>query len=347
MEQKTSNRKLTTIKPEDLPYLSHVPASPRCIVVTTYYDVEKEELFTYVRRSDGQLVVMRTLDMRDGTYIARAPIDSELDVPLPFSEIVLQHFSLDSSFDALRDIEQDLVNALSSLHKYFILLWYANHFKDASFDRVLNSEIEYSFANHRSFYDCIHRVIQTVYETYADRPKKLPDSFRRIVDKTESVIRTKYRFPTPLIRFYKSREGVFRTLREIRDNIFHHGQTIRTVSIFPDGFGLSVDEKLLKKLGDLNLWPEELLKLNRIGSLLAVLEYITRDMFDAMQLLGDSLLNSFENPPKAIATGHAVYFRSSLAKHLASLKEYRSTHWFNVNAVLRIGRDNSFSLGAP
>lgn len=328
-------RRFDYIEVRELPYLTHIPEDGRSIVIIPYYDPDEQQFYAYIQHQ-GKLVITRPVDLKQGTYLAKCPENGNLDCRLPFLETVLQHFSLRDVFVALKDIEQDLINALTSLHKYFVLLCYANEFKDFSGHLMISTEIEYAFGNHRAFYDRLNKVIGIVHRKCFSATASLPDSFHKMAIKSAQDLRDKYGFPQPLIGFYKAREDVFLRLRIIRDNIFHHGHTIDSPFVFHDGFAVSIEDRFAKRLGDLNLWPDSLCKPNQLGSTLAILEYLARDMFNAMNTLGDCLLSCFPDPPKQIASGHQVFFRSTVSKHLASLGEYRQKHWFDPKKVLGI-----------
>jgi hypothetical protein len=229
------------------------------------------------------------------------------------------------------------MNGLASLHKYFVLLLYANEFKNLTYRLTVTTEVEYAFANHRAFYDRLHHMICTVHEIYLPEASKLSKkSFETAVNKSEEELRDKFLLPQPIIEFYKTRMDTFLLLREIRNNIYHHGHSPDSTLLFPDGFAVKVDDRFAKRLGDLSLWPDRLLKPNRLGSVLAILEYLVRDMFDATNTLGDSLISSFRRLPQPIASGYRLFLRSSLSKHLTLLDRYRQEHWFDPREILGI-----------
>lgn len=320
----------TFIRVVDLPYLSHVPNDGRGIVVSPYYDAEGRQFYAYSLQPDNMILILKPIDYIEGTYLAKNPANERLDSYLPFSEMLIQHFSFPDVMHALRNVEKDLINGLASLHKYFVLLDYAD---DA--DRLMLSiELEYAFGNHRAFYDCLHRIIALVHRRYKPQASKLPDSFAKIAEKTEQDLTVKYQIPKPLIDFYQARKDTFMRARKVRDNIFHHGHSPELIFKLPDGFAVRVDDRLIRPLGDLNLWPEALLKPNGLGSLLAILECLTRDMFETTEHLGRAFVDCFEEPPQAMVAGHKAYLRSRVAKHLLSLDEYRARHWFDPRSVL-------------
>ncbi len=326
---------LNFIQATELPYVSYVPSDGRKIPILHYYDSDARQFSMYSLQPDG-ILVLPGAELQEGSYIAKAVANTELDYRLIFSEMLIQHFSFDDIALNLRAIEQDLINGLASLHEYFVLLNYANQYEDHADYLIVRTSVEYAFGNHRSFYDLLHEVICKIHRKYQAKVPNMKDSFEKFATKSRDDLREKFLFPEPIIEFYKSREEIFLKLRQIRNNIYHHGHTPDNPYKFSDGFAFQVDDRFAANLGNLNLWPDELLKPNRLGSILAILEYLERDMLDATSNLSNNLLESFPTPPQPIAPDYQIFFRSVVSKHLFSLDAYKHTHWFDPKIVLGI-----------
>lgn len=322
------------IEGRDLPYVTRLPDGGRLLVYMSFYDTDEKQFHAYAHQPDGTFFSIRPVDMAAGTYVARSPADKTRDVHLPLAEMVFQHFSLAPICALLTKIEHDLQNALSSIHKYFVLLEHSKRSGDDTGTSLISTEIEYAIGNHRSFYDLIHRMVMAINATYHPNPCQLKDSFAKLAQKDHSYLCTELLLPPALADFYISRARLFLLLREARDNIFHHGHTPNTIYAGDDGFSVMITEGFGKRFEGLNLWPEELLKPNRLGSVLAIVERIVHDMFDTMTVLCDALANSFDQLPAAVADGHHVYLRSPLVQHCHLLDGYRREHWFNPKDVL-------------
>jgi hypothetical protein len=319
----------------DLPYLSCEPKDGRSIVVAPYYDADSQQFYGSHPMPDGRIAVL-PIGLVEGHYVAKCCANPESDRDLPFSTVVVQHFSYMDIWVVLRDVQNDLTNGLASLHKYFVILLYANEHDDDSYGPMVMAELEYAFMNHRAFYDRLHEIIRRIHDRYWGKGSNLPDSFARTANKSEQDLLKTHCLPPPLVDFYKGREGVFLKLKCVRDNIAHRGHSPDYAFLFPDGIAVSVDDRLAQELGDLGLWPEPLLKPNRLGSALAILAFVAGDMFDVMGDLGSRLLACFPDPPKPIARGYDVFLRSTVSKHLVSLDEYKRKHWFDPREVLGI-----------
>ncbi len=326
----------TYIRTQELPYLNHIPDDGRDIVISPYYDIVAKCFCFYIQQTDGMIFVFPSDDI-DGTYLAKSSSDTNTDCKIPFLETVYRYFSFSDILKASIDVEKDLINGLGSLHKYFVLLKYANENNDLSGQLMINTEIEYAFGNHRSFYDCLHKIICILLKKYRPTSPQIPDSFAKIALKSDQELELKYLFPKPLIDFYKTRKDIFLKLREIRDNIFHHGHSPDEWSwVFSDGFAFVIDDRFAQKLGGLNLWPESLLRPKRLGSTLAIFEFLVRDMFDAMNHLSNILVDFTSDPPFPLINDHQVFLRSSVSKHLVLLDKYRDEHWIDPRRVLGI-----------
>ncbi len=97
---------------------------------------------------------------------------------------------------------------------------------------------------------------------------------------------------------------------------------------FEDGFGINVDDALLGRLRTLDIWPDQLLRSNHIGSVLSVLTFLVRDSLSAMCKLAAALVDGYGPLPDILVADHVIFLRSSLAAHLTRLDEYQSRAWF-------------------
>jgi hypothetical protein len=322
------------IEPQELPYVSDAPTDGRSIIVAPYYDADARQFYGCHPMPDGKIAVLPLFDLVEGHYLAKCPANPQSDRDLPFSTVLLQHFSHREVWLAALSVQQDLTNALASVQKYFVILLYANEREDDSYGPMITTELEYAFVNHRAFYDGLNEIVRRILRHRGVEGRDLPESFAAATRKSERDLQEKHCLPPPLVSFYKEREAVFLKLRYVRDNILHHGHSPDGPFLLPDGIAVSVDQRLAQQLGDFALWPEALLKPHRLGSALAILAFVASDMSEVMDHLGTSLLSCFPDPPKPIACGYGVFLRSSVSRHLVSLDEYKRIHWFDPRKVL-------------
>lgn len=309
-----------------IPYVKHVPTDGRRIPLSTFYDSAKKQWIVY-RPHENKALEFHTVNLVKGLYVAEAPADPEKDVRCEFAEFVLQHFSVPSMINFNDFLVNDLANQLATIQKYFVILQHVNTFHDKASTDLMYSEIEYSLSNWRSFYDLINRAIMDILK-HSDRPQKqLPDSFMRVIGKSSDELRDIFHLPQALIDFYRSKEQPFRTLHDIRDKIMHHGSSPDLVFSLPDGFGIAVNRGLFSELRAIGIWPNELLKPNEIGSLLAYFNFLVRDVFDTLNILAQAAKSSFYLLPEAVAPGYYLYLRSAFTVHLAKSDYYQKTQW--------------------
>jgi hypothetical protein len=278
-------------------------------------------------------MVVNPLDMAQGHYFARAPAHDD-DVPTNLYGVVIQHYSYPKPLDLVQRMHADIVNALASVHRYFVLLAYANRFFDFATMQMVATELEYAFGNHRAFYDLLNRLITSFRFEPQYSQSALPDSFRKTLQKTDEELATKFGLPAAILCAIRAREPNFVRLREIRDAVFHHGKSVADIVFhLDDGFAVNAESDLLAKLRDLNIWSPSLLRPNGLASLLPLLAFMVRDLTETADSIAQAILEAM-SPPDPIAIGQAVFFRSSLARHIRNIDRYEREHWLSPDQVL-------------
>lgn len=322
------------IQPNELPYLTAVPHDGRATVVATYYDEIEKRFKSYSPQPDGRMFVLHPVSLIEGSYLATNPENPKTDFRLILTEAIIQHFSFPGLLRQVEFIERDLLNALASIHKYFILL---AHFStdDALVYRLLvSTEIEYLIANHRAFYDRLQEVIRGLRAQLHANPQPMPVSFARVVGKSDDELLHRYGLPEQLVQFYRSQENSFLAIREVRNNVFHHGHSPELIYLFPDGFAIGFGDRVTDRLRSLDLWPDDLLRPNGLGSLLPLFAFIVNDMLEAMRVLARVFADVFSTAP-ALAEGYRNFLRTELRMHLSSLERYLQTQWIHPDEVLQ------------
>ena len=316
-----------------LPYLIYIPIDGRIVPLQTYYEHKNGRWLKWIV-ADGKLQELRIIDLYHGTYISDKPVTPERDYRMPFAETVLKYFCTPKISDRMHQASQDLINCLGYIEKYFILLHHAQQFRGTNAEALLQIELEGIFGLHRSYYDLLQQIVNEVYYRYTTQRITLPDSFHKVVQKEPEELANKYHFPQPLVQFYQNKRSLFIACRQIRDNVFHHGYSLGSILTFDDGFAICVDEEPWTTLTPIiNLWPVEKLRNKRLGSILVVFALLTEDMFKTLTWLGDAILASFREPPKACFDDN-VYLRTHFARHLHRLNEYESDQWISPMQVL-------------
>src|SRR5258708_25262679 len=144
------------IRPGDLPYLTAFPLAPRRILPWPYHD--GEAFHAYILQADGMLMDVYPMDLAQGLYLADAPA-AQTDVEDRFFTLITRQFSYPAVAEMAYAIHADVTNALTSIHRYFVLLEHANRYFDLADSPMFLTEIEHSLANHRSCYDLFADLI--------------------------------------------------------------------------------------------------------------------------------------------------------------------------------------------
>ena len=326
-----SDSPLQFIEPHEMHFVAHVPSDGRFIPRITFHDGKSFVL--YIPQPDGKLMVARPIDMVNGHYIAAEPANPE-DVRDPFWEVVIRHFTFPSMSDFTISLHSDLVNALASLHRYFVLLRYAAETDDQAMPPLVTSELEYAFGNHRAFYDLLNGVLNLFRSEPQFSKTTLPATYRRTSQRTDDELASKFGMLDSFVEFVRSRESRFFLMRSIRDGIFHHGWSpVDIVFTFEDGFGIRAESELAVKLDELNLWNESSVRPNRIAALLPLLAFITADIWTGLSECASRMAEIDSCPTSLIGDLH-VYHRSPLTQHLRRLTEYQERQWISPSEVL-------------
>jgi hypothetical protein len=323
------------INPATLPFVTDVPQDGRSILVTAFYDHNAKKWHSYVPTEDKKLLSFPVVELVEGIYIAKQAF-SEDDFYLPFGTFMLQHLAIGHVPDIHEKIFSDLVNGLSSIHQYFVNLKHENTTGDRAICTcIVPTNLEYALMNFRAFFDLINQVVAEVLQhVIGKKNNHMPESFRKVVQKDVDQLRNNYGFSDPLINFYKAEEKIFLAFRALRDQIVHQGKTVDLFFHFPEGFAVSTEAFPFNSLKCFNIWPTGKLKANAVGSLLPLLAFMLRHMFEALDRLSESLRSSFQKLPTATSAGFSIFGRSRTAIHLKNCEMYLSEHWLQPDAVL-------------
>ena len=348
-KQKDLEKALSLIHNENellrLPYISHKPKDDRQIVTLSYRKDESKDLTMVVLLDDSNFIETDSNQgsLSSGSYYSADCINKSTDLKIEIIDLIVRHLSFPDLLKSVFDIENDLINALASIHKYFILLEYSiRHKKDYTIPSLVINELEFAFGNHRSFYDLVNRIIRDVNQRY--NGVEIKDSFRKNAQQADSVLHDKYKLPSAIIKFYKAKENVFMALRKIRDDIYHHGKSIDYILRMEDGFGIRVSSYKPKLLASLDFWAEGKLKQNGVGSILPIFALLAKDMFSTTTFLAGALINCFKDLPEDITTGYNVFSRNPIYPHFFRLQEYAEQQWFDPSIVLNEFRISEIAL---
>ncbi len=327
----TSERKFDL---SSIPFVQNIPTDGRRVILLTYYDHERGTWHGYILQN-GAIQQIGFTSLVTGIYIAQQPASPETDFRFELSELVVQHFCQPTLDDINDRVRADIFNGLASLQKYFVILQHVNESKRRENIRLMTTEVEYAFANYRSFYDLLNRIVQEVFSRATPPPQALPDSFAKVAQVVTADLKKNYRMPDAMAEFYEAKRAVFMQIRKIRDSFVHHGHTPETIFHFDDGFGVALDRNRFSELRQFGLWSEENLKPNNIGSLLELFVFLVQDMWQSAADLAAALRSCFAQLPIPVSPGYNVYFRSELNFHIPQFSKYRTNPWMHPELGLQ------------
>ena len=310
---------------QDIPYLRNFPRDGRIAPLLFYHDGEK---WHYYVPHQGKIVDMKIVEMGSGTYLAAAPA-LPTDVALPLLTFLFQRNPITEAFNAFNLLYSDLQNSFSSLYKQFVLFRHFASEPDGPYGEVISTELEYAFFNHRSAYDLLHRFMSDFLRQHKISKNEIPDSFRKVVQKTGDQRKAAYGFPDRVNAFYDTRKDRFMVLRSVRDSLVHGGKRPGIIFKLPDGFAINGDSVVGKALKEGGVWP--LLKPNAqdLGSCLALLAFLAKDLSEVINEFAPTLTESLSDLPVETAPGLQIFGRSpaKLAAQRDAIPSYLENPW--------------------
>lgn len=320
---------MNTINPLEISYIEHPPQPPRKPIICSHYDENKAEWTSYAQDRNGEIFAFKFNELVNGHYITKGNPARKSDIFLLFSNVFHQHFSVGDILEIKETIIDDLTNGLSLFQSYFIYLDFANQNKEAHISSSVRSLIEYALLNHRAFYDRLNLITIEMMKFCVKSKSTLPDSFRKVAQKSEADLKNRHQFTSALINFYKSKLVLFSSLRGVRDAITHHGKSPESIYVFNDGFGVSTDHGMFSKLSSHQIWRLELCKPNQVGSILSFFVFLFNDMLTALNDLTDCFIKSFQTLPPAVSPSYKMFWRNELSHHYHSIDSYCQSPWRN------------------
>lgn len=321
------------IKSDELEKLFHISedlhgrAVPLLPVYDTDYDGEQvpdwaddPEWFMWHPDSDGKLHSLNGFP-KEGRYFAKE-IASDRDIYFPFLHAYTQRASWPDLMGILSNIEDDLRNLATSMAKLGLYQYLAT---SSSFDtrRFVVSELEYILTVCRSLYDLLQYIAKKSWEKVElkDRDKsQLPSSFADIALHGESPIdandlEESYGLSPTLAQFYEDEAEEFAKIRELRDDIVHHGRTFELIFTTEDGHAVQASSE---PFDSFEIWDEDDLMENDIAPLWPFIAHLIHHSITAMHRFQEALFTEISFPPK-IAPEYNVYMIGEYIHNLGRL----------------------------
>lgn len=315
-----------------LPYYQKQPEDGRTIVLLPFF--ENGEYKIPIQK-DGKIVLLKPESLAIGGYFAIEAQKPNLDINLPISDLLIQRVTSKKLIHLNKSLISDITNFAITIEKYCLI-------SKSGEDRIaaallIATELEFLFYNVRSLYDLLQKIIKDLWDrtTIANsglKKKKLPDSFRDVVlkgedDKVRSVqeMMNAYGLPQPLAKFYEDQAPFFKLCRAVRDDIIHRGKSFYDQPIFGLDRGFAIDTTIYP-YKEFNCWDRKTLENGKLGSILAVVAFITKQSIQSTTNYVDTVVSCIKLP-ESIGSDWHVFIRNPYVKHLHHLDNYINDPW--------------------
>jgi len=316
-----------------LPFVSHVPTDGRRVVLQSYFSPRDHDWYLYLEVQPGLVGRLAGGEPVYGGYLSTQPANSQTDLELPFSTLVVQHLSFPKVQGRLQALENDVHQCAAILAKYRLISDHAGENLRSSF--LIASELEYLLMVIRSMYDLLQCVVAHIANLLvvldgSNRrlARQLPQSFREVVltgdgPRSGDDIVAKYDLPPALANWYVGEATAFLELRKLRDGIAHHGRSAPTLFALPEGIALDATDAMWSKF---LVWPNEHRLHEKFGSVRALFAAIILNFLNATRRFADTLRATVQLPP-AIGADIRSYIRSPFGARLVELPTILVSPW--------------------
>lgn len=317
-----------------LPYVKHLPKDGRAISNYSFYDHENKDWVRHIALGNGKLSRIAGGKVIYGGYLASKPENPEKDLIFPLSTFLIQHLSFREIINVLLGLEDDFHNCSSILQKYLLISLLPKEQRDGA-GQLLLVELEYLLIVIRSLYDLLQKIskfaaalIRSLDEPHNRIVAELPDSFAKVVmhgshRRSKDELIQRYQLPPPIAEFYVAESEHFQWIRDLRDEIEHHGKSPRLIFDIEDGMAIKADEA---PWSFLPIWRPELLRQNGLGSLRAVFLYLISKALELTTRYVRAYSSCIKVPP-AIGPGYMFYIRDYFSHHLVDLLSSLNNPW--------------------
>ena len=324
-----------------IPYITNIPSDGRFVFLLPFIDKNDNKFKMHVPHGNGLTWIYA--EPQQSCYYAEEISDKSRDIYLKIVDLVVQHYSFKSVVENLFRIINDIMNCSTVVEKSLVFLNLFRQTQDISIHNMIETELEYLFANIRSLYDLSELLIRDLWKINGSGDE-LPTSFFDMVKLDSAELQKKYGLPQPLIEYYSKSKDFFIACRDIRDNIFHSWNhsglkgEIGVVFCLDEGFALQKNSVFSPNpvTKEFDIWPQEKTKENGLVSVLALISYMNNKVIDNLEELSCSLILSIK-PYLPISATHKVFLRGPYVHHLVESVKYLNVQWIEEAIVYRKG----------
>jgi hypothetical protein len=306
-----------------LPFAAQFPRDGRVIWQPCFYKDAEWHFYVSVEKltriAGGEVV--------EGTYMSDCAADPRRDYEVALATFVTQHVSFPRVCGIMQGICSDIHNSAAVMEKYRLIESQARQ-DDRGASLMARTELEYAIVLVRSLYDLLQKLSKTLAEltvkpsdltarAFAD----LPDSFARVViegnrPRSAGRIHERFALPSRLASFYESHATVFLAIRQIRDDIAHHGTQTPFALRFEEGLAISIEDEHWRQLP---FWTSTNTLRKRFGSVRSVIAWLLLQPLRASREFGEAFGLNIQLPNAMFDSNVKVYLRNELSQHLGRL----------------------------
>ncbi|MBP1679719.1 MAG: hypothetical protein H6Q35_58 [Proteobacteria bacterium] len=304
----------------------------RFVPLFVIYD---DEWKMYANTEKG-LIPLKVVDMADGFYISQKPV-RQADLKLEFFNMMLRKNNFKENWETIKHIYDDMYNLSASIEKinFFSELYsQKDHLRLCKYASV---ELETIFQNSRAIFENLQKIQNYLMKNTVSANKDGDNFFTENLvqfgtgenkknKKTLTVqeYQEKYKIPELLAKFYVNFQDFFFFILENRNDIFHSRQSF-TLFLGEEGFSISLNEYNLK---DLHFWDEKNTLKNDLGSVKALIAYITLNTIYALEEYAKTISLIIKLPDDILIDCH-IFVRSQFNETLKDLPTYVDENAWN------------------
>ena len=302
----------------------------RFIPLLTIYDSEWK---IYINTEKG-LIPLKVVDMADGFYISQKAV-KEADIKLEFFNTMIRRNNFKENLEPILHIYDDMYNLSASIEKinFFSELYSSkNHLRLCKYVSV---ELEAIFQNSRAIFENLQKIQNRLMQNTVSANKDEDNFFTENLvqfgtgenKKTLTVqeYQEKYKIPELLAKFYVSFQDFFFFILENRNDVFHSRKSLN-LFLGEEGFSIPLNEYNLKNL---HFWNEKNTLKNDLGSVKALIAYITLNTIYALEEYAKTISLIIKLPDDILKDCHSIYVRSQFNETLKNLHTYVDENAWN------------------
>lgn len=318
-----------------VPYVARIPHDGRSVPLQPFYDRTDNSWKQFI--PDGSRLTQIPAKPGESSYFSETIVDPERDMYLKLADTIIRSFSYQSAMDVRFQITARIIYSAVVLEKYFLSLIRYRNTRDILVTDLVVTDLEFLLANTRMIYDLIQKLFSDLWRRKTG--VNLPESFRKVVQRTREDLQSSYGLPEAMIWYYSSSKDFFFKMRALRDAIVHFSANAppqRFVFCYEDGFAVKKGNGFPDQLAlSFDIWPQEKIKPNGHVSVLALISYLNKMVLENTDNFSDALVQAIV-PPPAITDSYKLFLRSPYLHHLLKVGRYLDEQWVKGDLACRL-----------